>query len=48
MKSQEYLNKIIKDWSERHKMILSEKKTKALTLNLTDKYKIKKNDAKFN
>ena len=40
MKSQEYLNKIIKDWSERHKMIQSEKKTKALTM--------KKNDAKFN
>ena len=38
LKSQEYLNKI-NDWSERHKMIISEKKTKAMIFNFTDNYK---------
>ena len=38
LKSQEQLNKI-NDWSERHKMIISEKKTKAMIFNFTDNYK---------
>ena len=34
LNSQEYLNKI-NDWSERHKIVISEKKTEAMIFNFT-------------
>ena len=37
LKSQEYLN-VINEWTEQHKMILSEKKTKAMIFNYTDNH----------
>ena len=37
LKSQEYLN-MINEWTKQHKMILSEKKTKAMIFNFTDKH----------
>jgi hypothetical protein len=37
LKSQEYLNQI-NTWTEDHKMIISEKKTKAMIFNFTDKF----------
>ena len=36
-KSQQYLNKI-NEWTENHKMIISQKKTKAMIINFTDNY----------
>ena len=36
--SQKYLDQINK-WSDQHKMIISEKKTKAMIFNFTDKHK---------
>ena len=38
LKSQDYLNQINK-WTEEHKMVISEKKTKAMIFNFTDNYK---------
>ena len=38
LKSQEYLDKI-NLWTEQHQMIISEKKTKSMIVNFTDKYK---------
>jgi hypothetical protein len=38
LKSQAYLNQI-NEWTENHKMIISEKKTKGMIFNFTDKYK---------
>ena len=37
LKSQEYLKKI-NEWSEKQKMVISEKKTKAMIFNWTDNY----------
>ena len=37
LKSQEYLHKI-NEWTENHKMVISEKKTKAMIFNYTDNY----------
>ena len=37
LKSQEYLNQI-NEWTESHKMVISEQKTKALIFNFTDNY----------
>ena len=37
LKSQEYLSQINK-WTENHKMVISEKKTKAMIFNFTDNY----------
>ena len=37
LKSQKYLNQI-NEWTEKQKMIISEKKTKAMVFNFTDKY----------
>ena len=38
LKSQKYLEQI-NDWTESHKMVISEKKTKAMIFNFTDNYK---------
>ena len=38
LKSQDYLNQVNK-WTEEHKMVISEKKTKAMIFNFTDNYK---------
>jgi hypothetical protein len=38
LKSQEYLNQINK-WTEDHKMVINQKKTKAMVFNYTDNYK---------
>ena len=38
LKSQEYLQKI-QEWTIKKKMILNQKKTKAMIFNFTDKYK---------
>ena len=52
LKSQEYLNKI-NDWGEHHRMIISEKKTKAMIFNFMDNYKfttrlqVKENNAEI-
>ena len=37
LKSQEYLHKI-NEWTESHKMVISEKKTKAMIFNFTENY----------
>ena len=37
LKSQQYLNQI-NEWTENHKMIISQKKTKAMIINFTDNY----------
>ena len=37
LKSQEYLN-LINQWTEKQKMVISEKKTKAMLFNFTEKY----------
>ena len=37
LKSQEYLRQI-NEWTENHKMVISEKKTKAMIFNFTDNY----------
>ena len=38
LKSQKYLEQI-NDWTESHKMVISEKKTKAMIFNFTDNYR---------